>query len=179
LARLLKLNPHLTGIVLGSLPVLAGVAIVLLLTPPKVILAAPVADSAVLPVRMTAPAVVAPVALKPVVAAKPKPLATGLTGVASWYGSVLDGHRTASGERFNMNEMTAAHRTLPFGTMVRVLDLATGRSVVVRITDRGVLAPDRVIDLSSGAAKELGILSAGLAKVRLEVLKPAETVATP
>lgn len=92
-------------------------------------------------------------------------------GIASWYGAVLDGHRTASGEIFHKDEMTACHRTLPFGTMVKVVDVTSGRSVVVRINDRGVLNSDRIIDLSSGAAQSLGILRAGVARVRLEVLK--------
>jgi rare lipoprotein A len=96
-----------------------------------------------------------------------------LRGVASWYGSVLHGHTTASGEVFDEAQMTACHRTLPFGTMVRVTDTASQRSVVVRINDRGVLNADRVIDLSSGAAQKLGILRSGLASVRLEVLKVA------
>jgi rare lipoprotein A len=91
-------------------------------------------------------------------------------GVASWYGSVLDGHKTASGETFDMNDMTAAHRSLPFGTLVRVVDLHTRKSVVVRINDRGVLFPERVIDLSVGAAEKLGIRRSGIANVRLDVL---------
>jgi len=92
-------------------------------------------------------------------------------GNASWYGAVLEGHRTASGDIFRKGELTAAHRTLPFGTLVRVVDVKSGKSVVVRINDRGVLLPDRIIDLSSGAAEGLGILRAGVAKVRLEILK--------
>jgi len=107
---------------------------------------------------------------------------TPFFGMASWYGSVLQGHHTASGERFNKNELTAAHRTLPFGTMVRVVDVNSGKSVVVRINDRGVLFPDRVIDLSSAAANDLGILRSGVAKVRLEILKkvpPADPKALP
>jgi rare lipoprotein A len=94
-------------------------------------------------------------------------------GNASWYGAVLEGHRTASGETFRKDELTAAHRTLPFGTLVRVVDVKSGKSVVVRINDRGVLFPDRIIDLSSGAAEGLGILREGVAKVRLEILKKA------
>jgi rare lipoprotein A len=96
--------------------------------------------------------------------------ALGNLGIASWYGDVLDGHPTASGEIFDKDQLTACHRTLPFGTMVRVVDRRTGKSVVVRINDRGVLSADRVIDLSSGAARELGILRDGVAPVRLEVL---------
>jgi rare lipoprotein A len=93
-----------------------------------------------------------------------------LRGIASWYGIVRNGHKTASGEVFDASKMTAAHRTLPMGTMVRVTDVDTKRSVVVKINDRGVLAPTRVIDLSSGAAEELGVLRQGLANVKLEVL---------
>jgi rare lipoprotein A len=90
--------------------------------------------------------------------------------MATWYGSVLDGHHTASGERFDMFAMTAAHKTLPFGTLVRVVNVNTGRSVDVRINDRGVLPGDHVIDLSYGAAEQLHILKTGIANVKLEVL---------
>lgn len=93
-----------------------------------------------------------------------------LRGIASWYGSVLNGHRTASGERFNMYAMTACHPTLPFGTQVRVTDLNTKKSVVVRINDRGILSEGRIIDLSYAAAEELNITKAGLAPVALEVI---------
>ena len=96
-----------------------------------------------------------------------------LAGLASWYGEVLDGHTTASGEIFHKDAMTACHPTLPFGTLVRVINLRNRRSVVVRITDRGILFPNRVIDLSSGAATKIGMLRRGLAPVRLEVLSPA------
>lgn len=95
------------------------------------------------------------------------------SGVASWYGEVLEGHRTASGEIFEKDDMTAAHRTLPFGTVVRVTDTKSGKSVDVRINDRGVLSPEKVIDLSSGAAEKLGILRAGVAKVKIQVLSRA------
>lgn len=98
-------------------------------------------------------------------------LATPLAGLASWYGSVLHGHRSADGGVFDEQEMTAAHNSLPFGTRVRVVDVSTGRSVIVKITDRGLLSPGRVIDLSSAAADSLGILGEGVARVRLEVLK--------
>jgi rare lipoprotein A len=93
-----------------------------------------------------------------------------LHGIASWYGSVLDGRLTASGERFDMYAMTACHPTLPFGTLVRVLDLKNKRSVVVRINDRGDLAPGRIIDLSYAAAQQLNITRSGLAPVALEVI---------
>ncbi|MGD0789356.1 MAG: septal ring lytic transglycosylase RlpA family protein [Terracidiphilus sp.] len=93
-----------------------------------------------------------------------------LHGIASWYGSVLNGHRTASGERFDMYAMTACHPTLPFGTLVRVVDQNTKRSVVVRINDRGILDEGRIIDLSYAAAQELKITKAGLAPVALEII---------
>lgn len=90
-------------------------------------------------------------------------------GMASWYGARFAGHRTASGERFDPADLTAAHRTLPFGTRVRVTD-AEGDSVIVRINDRGPFARGRVIDLSQAAAKELGLTRSGSGKVRLAVL---------
>ncbi|GGH06666.1 septal ring lytic transglycosylase RlpA family protein [Silvibacterium dinghuense] len=93
-----------------------------------------------------------------------------LRGLASWYGSVLHGHTTASGEVFDESQMTACHNSLPFGTRVRVTDLNSNKSVVVRINDRGVLSSGRIIDLSSAAAEKLGILRAGIARVKLEVL---------
>jgi rare lipoprotein A len=93
-----------------------------------------------------------------------------LHGIASWYGAVRDGHRTASGERFDMYAMTACHPTLPFGTLVRVVDENTKRSVVVRINDRGILSEGRIIDLSYAAAHELDIVKAGLARVDVEVI---------
>ena len=86
-------------------------------------------------------------------------------GVASWYGPGFHGRRTASGERFNTHAMTAAHRTLPFGTRVRVTNERTGRSVVVRINDRGPFAHGRVIDLSKASAQAVGL--GGVAAVSL------------
>jgi rare lipoprotein A len=91
----------------------------------------------------------------------------GLTGLASYYAR---GEITATGERFDPAAMTAAHRTLPFGTRVRVTRVDTGNSVVVRINDRGPFKPNRVIDLSKGAAENLGMTAVGLTPVRLEVL---------
>ncbi|MBI5277514.1 MAG: septal ring lytic transglycosylase RlpA family protein [Burkholderiales bacterium] len=82
-------------------------------------------------------------------------------GLASWYGQRFHGRRTASGERFDMHELTAAHRTLPFGTVVRVQSLVNGRTVDVRINDRGPFLRKRVIDLSRAAAEALGLLEAG------------------
>jgi rare lipoprotein A len=93
-----------------------------------------------------------------------------LHGFATWYGSVLDGHRTASGERFDMYAMTACHPTLPFGTLVRVTNLINNSAVVVRINDRGILAKGRIIDLSYAAADKLKMTRRGLAPVAIEVI---------
>ena len=93
-------------------------------------------------------------------------------GIASWYGSVFNGRKTASGETFDMYAMTACHPTLPFGSMVRVVNLRNRKSVVVRITDRGDLGSNnrRIIDLSYAAAEKLQMTQSGLARVSLEVL---------
>jgi len=94
-----------------------------------------------------------------------------LHGVASWYGGVFNGRETASGETFDQNAMTACHPTLPFGTLVRVINRVNHRSVVVRITDRGdLLYQGRIIDLSRGAAEKLAMVNRGLAPVDLQVL---------
>ena len=95
----------------------------------------------------------------------------GETGIASWYGHPFHGRQTASGEVYNMYEMTAAHRTLPFGTLVRVHDLENSRDVQVRINDRGPFVEGRIIDLSFAAAQAMGMPSTAL--VRLEILGPA------
>ncbi|WP_202913019.1 septal ring lytic transglycosylase RlpA family protein [Acuticoccus sediminis] len=92
------------------------------------------------------------------------------SGTASFYGKRFHGRRTANGERFNMNALTAAHRTLPFGTRVKVTNPATGRSVTVRINDRGPFHGKRTIDLSRAAAAKIGMVDQGVAKVKLEVL---------
>ncbi len=92
-----------------------------------------------------------------------------LSGIGSWYGDLFDGHATASGEIFNQGAMTACHPTLPFGTLVRVINLRNRRSVVVRINDRGI-RPDRIIDLSSAAAEKIGLLETGIAPVKLEIV---------
>lgn len=88
-------------------------------------------------------------------------------GLASWYGEPHHGRRTANGEVFDMNTLTAAHKTLPFGTRVRVENPATGQAVVVRINDRGPFKPGRVIDLSRAAAERIGLIQAGVAPVVL------------
>jgi rare lipoprotein A len=97
-------------------------------------------------------------------------VASTLTGTASWYGPGFHGRRSASGEVFDQNALTAAHRTLPFGTQVRVTSQATGQSVVVRINDRGPFGHGRIIDLSAGAASRIGLRASGVGQVRLEVL---------
>jgi rare lipoprotein A len=89
------------------------------------------------------------------------------TGFASYYAHKYHGRTTASGERFDMNAMTAAHKTLPFGTKVKVTNLDNGRSVIVRITDRGPFVKGRVIDLSLAAAKKLDMVRAGVAEVEV------------
>lgn len=89
-------------------------------------------------------------------------------GIASYYRS---GKVTASGEKFNPQGLTAAHRTLPFGSRVRVINVRTGKAVIVRINDRGPFIRGRIIDLAFGAARAMGLHRAGVAKVRLEILK--------
>lgn len=93
-----------------------------------------------------------------------------MQGRASWYGPGFHGRRTASGEPFNQYALTAAHKTLPFGTRVRVTNLRNGRSVIVRINDRGPYSHGRIIDLSKGSAQQIGLVSSGVATVKLEVL---------
>ncbi len=93
-----------------------------------------------------------------------------LSGIGSWYGDLFDGHPTASGEIFDQSALTACHPTLPFGTVVRVINLRNRRSVVVRINDRGI-RPDRIIDLSSAAAEQIGMLETGVAPVKIVILK--------
>ena len=94
-----------------------------------------------------------------------------VTGEASWYGPGFYGNRTASGEVYRPGTMTAAHRSLPFGTKVRVTNLWNGRSAVIRINDRGPFVDHRIIDLGHGAANTLGLTSSGIAKVRMEILR--------
>jgi rare lipoprotein A len=92
-------------------------------------------------------------------------------GTASWYGEYFVGKPTASGEDFDMYDMTAAHPTLPLGSYVRVTNLRNGRAVVVKVNDRGPIVPDRIIDLSYGAAQVLEFEHRGLQRVRLDVVK--------
>jgi rare lipoprotein A len=97
-------------------------------------------------------------------------------GTASWYGSYFHGKETASGEPFNMYDLTAAHPTLPLGTFVRVTNLRNGRTVVVRVNDRGPVVEGRIIDLSYEAANVLGLKNRGIQQVRLDLDQP-QTVA--
>ena len=114
------------------------------------------------------------VAAIPAVAASAVPIADMETeidgGMASYYGNELAGNRTANGERFDPGQLTAAHRTLPFGSMVRVTNMSNGDSVIVRINDRGPFAHGRVIDISQAAAREIGMHRSGTARVKLALL---------
>ncbi|MES2733674.1 MAG: septal ring lytic transglycosylase RlpA family protein [Bacteroidota bacterium] len=92
--------------------------------------------------------------------------------MASYYANKFAGRKTASGEKYRKSKKTAAHQTLPFGTRVKVTNLANGRTVKVRINDRGPFAKGRIIDLSKSAARKVGLLQAGVAKVKLEYKKP-------
>lgn len=93
-----------------------------------------------------------------------------LRGTASWYGLPFHGRKTANGETYDMNGLTCAHRTLPFGTVLLVTNLGNNRSVTVRVTDRGPFISGRIIDLSRGAAAALGMLDTGTAQVSLKVV---------
>ena len=92
-------------------------------------------------------------------------------GIASWYGPGFHGNLTANGETYDMHGVSAAHKTLPFGTVVRVIELDTRRSIVVRINDRGPFVEGRIIDLSKGAAEELGIVDKGITKIGLRIVR--------
>jgi rare lipoprotein A len=107
----------------------------------------------------------------------PAPAAAVQTGIASWYGFHWQGRRTASGTRFDTRLLTAAHRSLPLNTIVRVTNLLNGRSVEVTVNDRGPYVGHRVIDLSEAAAKRLDMVKKGLVPVRIETLPPPEQVA--
>jgi len=94
------------------------------------------------------------------------------TGLAAFYHATFQGRRTANGESFDHNALTAAHKTLPFGTLVRVVNLINNRSVVVRVNDRGPMQKNRVIDLTRRAASALGFLARGMTLVKIEILAP-------
>ena len=135
------------------------------------------ADARLLMPASTAPAPTAASATPASLAQQPAPKVEKVEwkdrihGIASWYGGVFNGRKTASGEKFDMYAMTACHPSLPFGSLVKVVNRSNKRSVVVKITDRGDLGKEgRVIDLSYGAAKKLAMTHNGLAKVDLQVL---------
>jgi rare lipoprotein A len=116
-----------------------------------------------------------PVQARPSQTSSTAPVATsvkgaGIVGVASYYGFKYQGRPTASGETFDMHQLTAAHPSYPFGTRVKVTSLANNRSVIVRVNDRGPFVKGRIIDLSEGAAQELDMIQSGLAEVKLEIL---------
>ena len=98
-------------------------------------------------------------------------------GIASWYGPHFQGRETASGQTFNMHQLTCAHRTLPLGSLVRVTDLQNHKSVVLRVNDRGPVPPSRVIDLSYAAAGQLGMRHKGLARVRISLIQSGAELA--
>jgi rare lipoprotein A len=100
-----------------------------------------------------------------------------MTGKAAWYGKKFNGRKTASGQRFNSAALTAASKTLPFGTLVRVTNVKNKKSVTVRINDRGPSQPDRIIDVSRAAAAKLGMLKSGTADVELKVVGQAKAKA--
>ena len=102
---------------------------------------------------------------------KPAPTRRFQVGRASWYGKVFQHHKTASGEPYDMHDFTAAHRTLPLGSWVKVTNLKNDKSVMVRINDRGPILKSRILDLSYGAAMILGVSNDGVAKVRLDVIE--------
>lgn len=97
-------------------------------------------------------------------------------GIASWYGPPYDKRRGANGEIYNQDAITAAHRTLPMGSLVRVTNLQTGQSAMMRITDRGPFVPNRALDLSVGAAKAVGVWRAGTARVRIDVYETPKSI---
>ena len=108
---------------------------------------------------------------------RPNPQKPYQVGTASWYGRYFHGKATASGEPFNMYQFTAAHRHLPLGTMVQVTNLRNGETIVVRVNDRGPMPKSRIIDLSYGAARMIGLSGPGLEPVRLDILEPAQEIA--
>jgi rare lipoprotein A len=169
-SRTLSLKARLPIWLLAGASSVALAAVVVTLTTRTVHADAPLPRPAAtpppaLPVVTASPALLAPQA------PAGKKRTDKLHGIASWYGGVFNGRLTASGERYDMYALTACHPTLPFGSLVQVINRGNKRSVVVRITDRGDLVQEgRIIDLSYGAAEKLAMTEAGLAKVDLEVL---------
>ncbi len=100
-------------------------------------------------------------------------------GIASYYAEEFNGRRTSNGEIYDMNKLTAAHRTLPFNSAVKVTNLASGKSLVVRINDRGPFKDNRIIDLSYAAAKDLELVGSGTSRVRLDIVRLGDTTGVP
>lgn len=124
-----------------------------------------------------------PASITPLPLVRPQEREKSQTGIASWYGEECEGNNTASGEVFDLNGFTAAHRELPLGTTVRVTNLNNRRTILLRVNDRGPSIAGRVIDVTWGVAKRLGFVNAGLAPVRVEVVKypkgyPSQQAAT-
>jgi rare lipoprotein A len=115
---------------------------------------------------------------KKIRAAKPPGIGDTETGIASWYGHPYHGRRAANGEIYDMDKLTAAHKTLPFETWVRVENLSNHKTVNVRITDRGPFVRGRIIDLSLASARHIELVRAGIGKVRLTVIKPPVDIKT-
>lgn len=115
---------------------------------------------------------------EPTIPSNAKPLATE-TGLASWYGPPYHNRRGSNGEVYNMHAMTAAHRTYPLGSIVRVTNLKTGSTALVRITDRGPFIPGRVVDLSLAAAQKVDVVRPGVAKVKVELMESPAAAGLP
>jgi len=115
---------------------------------------------------------------EPVIPANAKALATE-TGLASWYGPPYHNRRGSNGEVYNMHAMTAAHRTFPLGSIVRVTNIKTGHAALVRITDRGPFIPGRIVDLSLAAARRVDVWQPGIAEVRVELMQSGAASGTP
>jgi len=107
---------------------------------------------------------------------KPARIGETETGIASWYGVPYNGRRSANGEIYDMEKLTAAHRTLPFDTWVEVTNLTNNKHVEVRITDRGPFVNGRIIDLSLGAAREIDLVTAGIIRVRIKVIRKPDHI---
>ena len=137
--------------------------------PPVAPVARPPAPAPSAPVETPPPPVAAPApSSDEAFIASHQPIYTE-EGMASWYGPNYHAHRGANGQVYDQNGVSAAHRTLPMGSLIRVTNLQTGQTAVMRITDRGPFVPDRIIDLSIGAAKEVGVWRPGTARVRVDV----------
>ena len=124
------------------------------------------------------PAPVSSIPTTPAVAKQARKTTPYQVGTASWYGEDFDGKPTASGEPYDMYDMTAASLTIPLGTYVRVTNLRNGKAVVVRVNDRGPVVPGRIIDLSYGAAEALQFTHKGLQRVRLDMVRPSQSKAS-